>query len=224
VRLADVLITATVVASVGALAPTASADGAVVLGGGAAITVNGTYCTLASIGHDSSGALVGLTTATCGAPGAQVVNEGSPGGQLGTIATSNDDLDYAVIKFDAGKVLPVSNFAGFPIIGVGPDPGFQQPICVQGGATGQACGSVTVPGVKPLTMTGSLPAGHYEPGDQGAPVTADGQLVGMVRHGTTLYDVFRGADSRIGFTLISALLGDINAKGGPGAGFSPIPA
>jgi hypothetical protein len=27
-----------------------------------------------------------------------------------------------------------------------------------------------------------------------------------------------------GFTLFSAILNDVNAKGGPGAGFSPIPA
>jgi len=198
----------------------ASADGRV-LGGGASIVINGTYCTLTTIGHDNTGALVGLTAATCGGTGAHVVSEGASG-DVGTVATTNDDLDYAVIKFDAGKVVPVGNFAGFPIIGYGPDPGFQQGICVQGGATGQACGSVTVPGVKPLTMTGTLPAGHYQPGDQGAPVTAEGQLVGMVRHGTTLYDVFRGADSRIGFTFISAVLGDLNSKGGPGAGFTPI--
>jgi hypothetical protein len=30
--------------------------------------------------------------------------------------------------------------------------------------------------------------------------------------------------THITFTLFSAILGDVNAKGGPGAAFSPIPA
>jgi hypothetical protein len=212
--------------SLAGLAPNAAADATVVLGGGAGIIVNGTYCTLTTIGHDKTGALVGLTAATCGGSGAQVVGEGAqPSGTVGTVAASDDGLDYAVVKFDPGKVVPVGNFAGFPIIGFGPDPGFQQPICIQGGATGQACGSATVPGVKPLTMTGRLPVGHFQSGDEGAPVTTDGQLVGLMRHGRIFVDaVVPGADSLVGFTLISAVLNDLNAKGGPGAGFTPIPA
>jgi hypothetical protein len=47
-----------VAAVVGLLAPAAAADGTVVLGGGAGITVNGTPCTLATIGHDNTGQLV----------------------------------------------------------------------------------------------------------------------------------------------------------------------
>jgi len=178
---------------------------------------------LTTIGHDRAGTLVGLSAGKCGGPGAPVVAEGSQSsGTIGTVDAADPDMDYAVIKFDAAKVVPVDNFAGFPILGIGPDPGLSQPICIQGGATGQACGSVTVPGVKPLTLTGTLPPGHWQPGDDGAPVTADGQLVGMVRHGTTLFDVFRGADSRIGFTVLSAVLGAMNAKGGIGAGFNPV--
>lgn len=200
------------------LSGVADADGTVVLGSGAGIVVNGTNCTLTAIGHDGSGALIGLTAATCGGPGSSVAG-------VGTVAAADDALDYAVIKFDPAKVAPTGNFAGFPIIGLGADPGFQQPICVEGGATGQACGSATVPGVKPLTMTGILPVGHFEPGDEGAPVTVDGRLVGLIRHGRTFTDfVVPGQDSHIGFTLISAVINDLNAKGGPGAGFSPIPA
>jgi hypothetical protein len=54
----------------GLLAPTAAADGAVPLGGGAGIVVAGTYCTLATIGHDKTGELVGFTAGHCGGTGA----------------------------------------------------------------------------------------------------------------------------------------------------------
>jgi hypothetical protein len=56
------------------------ADSPGLLGGGAGITVNGTFCTLATIGHDNSGALVGLTAATCGGPGSSVGIEGGAAG------------------------------------------------------------------------------------------------------------------------------------------------
>jgi hypothetical protein len=45
------------------IAPTAAADGKVPLGGGAGIIVGDeTYCTLATIGHDGAGELVGFTS------------------------------------------------------------------------------------------------------------------------------------------------------------------
>jgi hypothetical protein len=65
------------VVSLAGLAPDAAADSTVVLGGGAGITVNGTYCTSTTIGHDKTGALIGLTAATRGGPGAQIVGEGA---------------------------------------------------------------------------------------------------------------------------------------------------
>jgi hypothetical protein len=138
VRFASALFAATLVASVGLLAPNAVADGAVVLGGGASIVVNGVNCTLTAIGHDKTSELVGLTAATCGGPGSSVAG-------VGSVVAADDALDYAVIKLDPAKVTPTSTFAGFPIIGFGPDPGFQQPICIEGGATGQACGSPPFP-------------------------------------------------------------------------------
>ena len=52
----------------GGVAP-AVADGKVVIGGGAGIVVEGdTYCTLTAIGNDRTGAMVGFTSAHCGAP------------------------------------------------------------------------------------------------------------------------------------------------------------
>jgi hypothetical protein len=202
----------------------AVADGAVPLGGGAGIVVNGTYCTLTTIGHDNSGGLVGLTASSCGGPGSSVDVEGGPGG-VGAVVAADDDLDYAVIKFDTAKVVPTASFAGFPINGIGPDPnGFGQQVCTQGGATGFGCGAFKFGGPKPGFVAANVPA--WQPGDDGAPVTVDGQLVGMTRRGSTtpILGPIPEMSTHIGFTLFSAILADVNAKGGPGAGFTPIPA
>jgi hypothetical protein len=214
---------------VGLLAPTASADGSVTLGGGAGITINGTNCTLTTIGHDGGGALVGFTAGSCGGPGSPVVSAtAQPAGPLGTVATTvggPDSLDYSVIKFDPAKVSPTANFDGLAINGFGPDPSLSQPACFQGGATGQACGSVNVQAInRPSTVMARFPVGHTDPGDDGAPVTVNGQLVGMVRNARLGVNyVVPQSDSRIGFVLFSAIMNDVNAKGAPGAWFSPIP-
>jgi hypothetical protein len=200
----------------GLLAPTASA--AVPLGGGAGITVNGTPCTLTTIGHDRSGDLVGFTAATCGGPGAGVTAEGV-GDIVGTVVAADDGLDYAVIKFDRAKVGPIANFAGFVINAISPDLGSdEQPPCTHGGATGFACGSMKVR-VKPAVGMARMPS--WQPGDAGAPVTVDGQLIGMIRKGNTMAPLMV---TDIFMTVFSTILADVNAKGGPGAGFAPIPA
>jgi hypothetical protein len=206
----------------GLLAPSAVADSAVPLGGGAGIVVNGTNCTLTTIGHDSGGTLVGFTAATCGGPGSSVDVEGGPS-SVGNVVAANDELDYAVIKFDPAKVTPNSSFAGFPINGIGPDPTvFRQPICTQGGATGFGCGAFKFGGPKPGIVAANMPA--WQPGDNGAPVTADAHLVGLTRRGdsTPVLGPVPEISTHIGFTLFSAILADVNAKGGPGAGFTPI--
>jgi hypothetical protein len=208
----------------GLLAPTASADGQVPLGGGAGIVVNGTSCTLGTIGHDTSGELVGLTASTCGGRGSSVDVEGGPGG-VGTVVAADDALDYAVIKFDPAKVAPTANFAGFAINGIGPDPtAFRQSVCTQGAANGNGCGVFKFGGLKPGIAAANVPA--WQPGDDGAPVTVDGQLVGITRKGDTtpILGPIPEMSTHISFTLFSAILGDVNAKGGPGAGFVPIPA
>lgn len=103
------------------LAPTASAT--VPLGGGAGIMVDGTLCTLTTIGHDKSGDLVGFTAASCGGPGSPVAALG--GGPIGSVvAVEPSLLKYGVIKFDPAEVAPTDNFAGFAINGIGPDPVF----------------------------------------------------------------------------------------------------
>lgn len=214
---------ATVLLSV-RFAPRASA--AVPLGGGAGIVVAGSYCTLTTIGHDKTAELVGFTAAHCGGPGAHVVAEGAEDrGTLGTVvATANDArLDYSVIKFDPAAVTPIANFAGFVIKGIDPDPDLRQPVCKLGAATGDFCSSIfSLPGPGPhMSMSGL-----FQPGDDGAPVTSDNLLIGMVFGGLFVPGDLLGMPSHrfLNLTKFSAILDDVNTSGGPGAGFTPVSA
>jgi hypothetical protein len=182
----------------------------VILGGGAGIIVfPDTLCTLTGIGTDNRGNLVGFTSAHCGGPGAQVGAEAAQdAGVLGTMVAGNDSLDYAVIQFDPAKVTPVNNFNNFLITGIGPDPTTGQVACKLGTFVNQVCG---------------------RPGDSGAPVTVDTKLVGMI-HGAFSEELPSCIVKYIPLHTpavnesINAILGDINAKNRPGAGFVPIGA
>lgn len=205
--------------------PTADAVDKVVLGGGAGIVVEGSYCTLATIGHDHAGELVGFTAGHCGGPGAPVVAEGADShGPVGAVAAVGDGLDYGVIEFDPAKVTPTANFAGFAINGIGSDPDWHQPVCTQGAANGNNCGGVsTIPGPGPRRAMGHA---HFQPGDDGAPVTSNGLLIGVVFGGMFVPPDLQGSPPHdfTHFFLFSAIMNDVNSKGVPGAGFSPIPA
>jgi hypothetical protein len=217
------------------LAPAASA--AVPMGGGSGIVVNGALCTLTTIGHDSTGELVGLTSAHCGGAGAQVTATKGTDGIVGSVVAANADLDYAVIEFDPAKVTPLADVGGFPINGIGPDPGIAQWACHQSWATGHACAPITLPGNDTHTLR-LRECG--DPDDSGAPVTVNDMLVGMIRGGYTpralvgcpapYLPAFPPAaplphplGDQPEMVSIDAILDDINAKGGPGAGFTPIP-
>jgi hypothetical protein len=205
----------------GIVPPSAWADGQVPLGGGAGITVNGTLCTLATIGHDNTGELVGFTAARCGGPGSPVAIAGS-GAAVGSVVASDADL-YSVIKFDPAKVTPTANFAGFLINGVGPDPVVHQPACTHGAESCDTCGTIGTPTLVPGVVGAGY--GSWNPGDAGEPVTVGGQLVGVTRNGANMvfFDEARVVH-HTDFALSSAVLADTTAKGGPGAGFTPIPA
>ena len=152
------------------------------MGGGAGIVINGdTMCTLTTIGGDAAGELIGFTSAHCGGPGAQVAAEARrrTAASLGTMVAGNDNLDYAVIKFDPAKVTPVANYNGFVINGIGPDPAFGEIACKQGRTTGNSCGVTWGPGQDPGTIVMQVCG---QPGDSGAPVTVNNLLVGMI-HG-----------------------------------------
>ena len=209
------------------LVPTvATAADKVPLGGGAGIVVNGeTLCTLTSIGTDNQGNLVGFTSAHCGGPGAQVAAERAEAtGTLGVMAAGNDALDYAVIKFDPARVAPVSNYNGFAINGLGPDPTFGQIACKLGRTTGYSCGVTWGPGEQPGTILSQICG---QPGDSGAPVTVGNQLVGMI-HGAfsnelpTCVIKYIPLHTPAVAESINAILADVSAKGRPGAGFVPV--
>ena len=209
-------------------APTAAAADPVPLGGGAGIVIDGdTYCTLTTIGNDRSGALIGFTSAHCGGPGAQVTAEGAEDrGVIGTMVAGNDGLDYAVIRFDPAKVAPVSNWNGFAIDGIGPDPTFGQVACKLGRTTGYSCGVTWGPGESPGTIVNQVCG---RPGDSGAPVTVNNKLVGMI-HGaftdglpTCIIKYIPLHTPAITMSM-NSILADLAAKDRPGAGFVPVAA
>lgn len=221
------LAAATALATLAAPAGRVAADDKVVMGGGAGLVVDGdTMCTLTTIGHDKTGALIGFTSAHCGGPGADVAAEGSEGnGIIGQMVAGNDDLDYAVIEFDPAKVTPVSNFGGFAIGGIGPDPTFGQIACKQGRTTGNSCGVTWGPGQDPGTIVMQVCG---RPGDSGGPVVVDNMLVGMI-HGAfsealpTCVVKYIPLHTPAVVVSINAVLADISANNRPGAGFVPVP-
>jgi len=223
--LAALLSVLSVVVPVG---PMAFAEDKVPLGGGAGIVVNGeSLCTLTAIGHDDRGELIGFTSAHCGGPGAVVaVEEAERLGTVGTMVAGNDGLDYAVIKFDPAKVIPVANYDGFQINGIGPDPTFGQIACKLGRTTGYSCGVTWGPGEEPGTIVNQVCG---RPGDSGAPVTVDNLLVGMI-HGAfteglpTCIIKFIPLHTPAVTVSINAVLRDVAARNRPGAGFVPVPA
>ena len=170
---------------------------------------------------------MGLTSAHCGGPGAQVASEAAKDrGVLGTMVSGNDGLDYAVIQFDRAKVAPVANVAGFVINGIGPDPAFGQVACKQGRTTGNSCGVTWGPGQDPGTILMQVCG---QPGDSGGPVTVDNQLVGMI-HGAFSENLpvcvtkYIPLHTPAVVQSINAILADMKNKGRPGAGFVPVPA
>ena len=207
-------------------APLSHAQEPVPLGGGSGIVIDGdTFCTLTAIGHDHTGSLIGFTSAHCGGPGAQVAAEGAEDhGVLGTMVAGNEGLDYAVIQFDPALVRPVAEVNGFRIDGIGPDPVFGEVACKLGRTTGYSCGVTWGPGEQPGTIVNQVCG---QPGDSGAPVTVNNQLVGMI-HGAFSEDLptcvvkFVPLHTPAVTMSINAVLADITAKNRPGSGFVPV--
>ena len=139
------------------------------------------------------------------------------------MVAGNDGLDYAVIRFDPAKVVPVSNWNGFVINGIGPDPAFGQVACKLGRTTGYSCGVTWGPGEEPGTIVNQVCG---RPGDSGAPVTVNNRLVGMI-HGAfsdsipTCIIKYIPLHTPAITMSINAILADLAAKSRPGAGFVP---
>jgi hypothetical protein len=207
---------------------TSRADDRVILGGGSGIVIDGdTFCTLTTIGNDNRGKLIGFTSAHCGGPGAQVASErAQASGVVGTMVAGNEGLDYAVIEFDPQKVQPVNNVKGFEIDGIGPDPVVGDVACKLGRTTGYSCGVTWGSGEQPGTFINQVCG---QPGDSGAPVTVNNQLVGMI-HGafseelpTCIIKYIPLHTPAVNMSF-NTQLADITAKNRPGSGFVPVGA
>ncbi|MFE3058086.1 serine protease [Nocardia sp. NPDC059239] len=193
-------------------------SGPPVIGGGSGIIIdNVETCTVTTVGHDAAGRLVGLTAGHCGEQGSQVWAEQDRGaGVIGHFVYSNSDwaLDYAVIQFDEGSIIPVNRIGNTTITEIGAPATFPMIGCKQGRTTGNTCG---------ITWGDFFQTGNtwtqicVVQGDSGSPVVVGTTLVAMVR----AYVVAACIGPEIGPNM-SAIVNDMNARGGVGAGYYPI--
>ncbi|MTE11881.1 chymotrypsin family serine protease [Nocardia aurantiaca] len=196
----------------------AHADAApAVIGGGSGIIIDDQFeCTVTTIGHDGSGQLVGLTAGHCGDAGARVwAEKDRAAGQIGQFIYSNHDLDYAVIQFDPGRVIPVNRVGNVTITGIGGPPGFPMIVCKEGRTTGNTCGISWGDVFDTNVETWSQMC--VVEGDSGAPVVVGTTLVGMVN----AYLAVACFGPEVG-TNMSSIMNDLNGRGGAGSGYVPI--
>ncbi|WP_218020895.1 S1 family peptidase [Nocardia crassostreae] len=226
-------IAATALSSALLMPASAQAAPPVTLGGGSGVYVEQlddegmvAECTLTAIGYDNENRLVGLTAGHCGEIGARIAAEYTQSGGIGVIANKYDGNDWAVIHFDADRVIPTRQVAQSVINGLGGAPKLGDMACKNGRTTGYTCGVVW--DVNPAWFRSQVCADH---GDSGAPVLLGDRLVGMIVAGTSI-DVgpvslelpsCKGAGDLIYqpdlSTTMDMVLADINRKGGVGAGF-----
>lgn len=241
-RLKLIVTSAFVLAFAGSvvLAPTSSAlNGKAYIGGGSGIkfgTIAPDACTLTTIGNDSAGNLVGITVGHCAEAAkttsndpnfADVRGENDPdAGVIGTVVyhkfsggtanyTNPANRDYAVIKFDKTKVVPLKTVGRTTINGVAATtPPWWSNVCKEGRTTAQTCGMVTGTN-KYEVKSFAFSAG----GDSGAPLvnTSDGKLVGYVQRPEGIPML-----SATVSLAIQPVLADITSRGGVGAGFVPV--
>jgi hypothetical protein len=94
---------------------------------------------------------------------------------------------------------------------VAPEPVAAKQACKLGRGTGLNCFDVVLAGLD------SAGEEWWQPGDDGSPITIDNLLIGMVRDGSVPAAPLD--QSGPGIVMFKEILGDVNAKGGPGAGF-----
>ncbi len=226
--------TATALAAAAFTTGTAAADAPVTLGGGSGIIVEqlddpgkAADCTLTAIGYDHDNRLVGLTAGHCGQIGSRLLAEYDPhAGVIGRVTAKSEDLDWAVIEFDAARVVATRQVTQSVINGVAAGPGVGDNVCKNGRTTGYTCGIVWE--THQAWFASHVCADH---GDSGAPVLRGDQLIGMVVAGKDFQvgpvtvplpscqgagDVIHQPDAA---TTIQIVLRDIDRTGGPGSGF-----
>ncbi|AEQ06130.2 S1 family peptidase [Corynebacterium pseudotuberculosis] len=180
-------------------------------------------CTVAATGHDSAGRAVAITAGHCGAVGQSVESADSWRiGPSGTVALRGDRLDYSVIEL--GSNAEVTNaYNGIRVNSVGGhNPNTGETACKQGIATGHSCGHIW--NKDALTSMSQICARQ---GDSGAPVIVGDRVVGIVKRGAINNQALACHTPWQGplfmptiSTNMDAVLADINAKKGVGAGFT----
>ncbi len=182
-------------------------------------------CTLTAVGYDAMDNLIGITNAHCVYdddghqwPGDEVLAHSAVAvaagqreaiGRVAHISGGNPiipgpngiGLDYAVIVFDRDKVVAAPTIAGVPIRRIAPPPPPGAHVCKQGITTGLTCGVMLRTSGPYIVNTIAEGAG-----DSGSPVVAGDALI------ATQWVTGAG-------TAMTAILADLDRRGGPGAGF-----
>lgn len=182
---------------------------------------NSMMCTLGVTGTDTHGNQVGLTAGHCGSPGNLIASADSwEVGAAGMVVASNPAHDYAVIQFNDRAEL-TNTYNGVTVTELGGPVAVGQQLCKQGVATGHTCGTTwqSEPNLQVSQVCASV-------GDSGGPMMAGTRMVGMVSGGS-LPDQNLSCRSPLQGALfmptvstnMDAVLADLDARGGPGAGF-----
>jgi len=199
-------------------APAAAAPSVLVGPGTGYVTTGGiddlTACSFAAVGYDSGRRLVGLTAGHCVlAPGLPVTLIGSPAaGPVGKTVIGHWGPDYGVIELDPEKVIPVASTGGVTVTDIGPAAPGQQ-VCKSGAATSITCGSV----LEVRTDTDIVTATPTLWADSGGALVSGTTLVGIASHADTVPVVGPTV-----YASASESLARLNARGGVGAGFTPV--
>lgn len=194
-RTLKAVVRAAVFVSIGAImgiagGGVASAAPSVALGGGSGIVLPDAdhadaavagLCTLAAVGYDNGGSLVGLTAGHCGVAGDRVIAEYAEGaGVIGQFRYSSPVTDIAVVDLDDAMVAPLRTVGSTTINGTGAAPAPGTIVCKEGRTTGNTCG---------VTWGYNHDRGEIlehacsMPGDSGGPVVVGDRLVGLVSSG-----------------------------------------
>jgi hypothetical protein len=231
-----------------AVAPaTYALNGKASLGGGSGIyygatSTSTTNCTLTAIGYDSSNNLVGISAGHCADNAATndptwanvTAEKDTDAGVIGTVVYKvfaghglgifspqpnwNDakNKDYVVILFNKDKVVPQKTVGGVTISSVAPgSPAVLTQVCKIGRTSGKTCGMVARVNSPQTFDTQSM---NSSGGDSGSPVvSSNGTLYGAV-HGPVFIGFSYGTQSM----TMAPMINDINARGGIGAGFTPV--
>ncbi|AGT04784.1 putative secreted protein [Corynebacterium glutamicum MB001] len=193
-------------------------------GPGTPIYLNGnSMCTLAVTGTDADGRKIGITAGHCGKSGDAVRSADSFWvGDTGTVVYNAPNADYSVIEFGSNAELS-NTYNGVTANAVGGGVTNGQEVCKNGVATGYTCGLVWTADER-MTMS-QVCAGR---GDSGAPLIADGRVVGLVSGGVIPdYNLACATPLQGPFFMptlsvnMDTVLTDLDSQDLPGRGFQP---